>query len=525
MPISTPTSLTLRDLTYLWPDGTPALVNLNASFGTGRTGLIGANGSGKTTLLRLIAGQLTPTSGQIVVSGRTAYLPQRITLATDATVADLLGIATIVAAIYAIENGDVRDELFDAVGDDWDVEARAVAELEAAGLPSDIYRSVGTLSGGEVMLTALIGVRMRAEVSLLDEPTNNLDVRSRSRLYEQIAPWPGTLIVVSHDTRLLNLMDATAELRAGSLTTFGGGFDAYQEYVTTQQEAAAQAVRSAEAEVRAQRVAAAREQQRSARSERMGRREFAAGNVEKARRDFMRNRAEKAQAGSRQVGEQRMEDARARLREAEAAIRDDDAIVIDLPETAVASGTRLGTIVDAGGVAFEIVGPERVALTGANGVGKTTLIERLLCDETLLVTRRVGYLPQRPDTSQDSLSVVEYVSLRAPDVPRAQLRNRLARFLLRGDTALRPIGTLSGGERFRAELAALLLADPPAQLLILDEPTNNLDLTSVDQLVDALNAYRGALLVVSHDAVFLRRVGIARELQLGADGVITERLL
>ncbi|MDR0837570.1 MAG: ATP-binding cassette domain-containing protein [Propionibacteriaceae bacterium] len=524
MPNPAHASVILRDVSFTWPDGTPALTGLTASFNTGRTGLVGANGTGKTTLLRLITGELAPTSGQIVVDGRTAYLPQRITMSTSATVADLLGIAPIVQAIDAIEHGDVAEALFDIIGDDWDVEARAVAELEAAGLPSDISRTVGTLSGGEVMLTALIGVQMRADVSLLDEPTNNLDARSRSRLYEQIATWPGTLVVVSHDTALLNLMEATAELRAGSLTAFGGAFDAYQEYVAGQQEAATQAVRSAEAEVRAQKVAAARDQQRSLRSERMGKREFASGNIEKARRDFVRNRAEKAQAGSRRVEEQRMADARARLDAAERAIRDDDTIVIDLPETVVASGNTIAAIVDSQGTTFEIVGPERVALTGDNGVGKTTLVERLLRDGAALLTRRVGYLAQRPDTSKDSLSVIDYVSRRAAHVPIMQLRNRLARFLLRGDTVLRPVGALSGGERFRAELAALLLADPPAQLLILDEPTNNLDLTSVDQLVDALSAYRGALLVVSHDPSFLQRLGITRELELSANGVITEHL-
>jgi ATPase subunit of ABC transporter with duplicated ATPase domains len=108
-------------------------------------------------------------------------------------------------------------------------------------------------------------------------------------------------------------------------------------------------------------------------------------------------------------------------------------------------------------------------------------------------------------------------------VPTAEIRNRLARFLIRGATVDRPLDTLSGGERFRVALARLLLADPPPQLLVLDEPTNNLDLDTVDQLVQALSAYRGAVLVVSHDDAFLQRIGVDVTLELSADG-ITQRV-
>ena len=181
-----------------------------------------------------------------------------------------------------------------------------------------------------------------------------------------------------------------------------------------------------------------------------------------------------------------------------------------------------------------VQGPERVALIGRNGVGKTTLLRRLVTDAAAsgfpmnpeLVaeahTDRIGYLSQRVDGLDESASVVENIAAAAPHVPDKELRNRLARFLIRGATMDRPVGALSGGERFRVALAKLLLADPAPHLVVLDEPTNNLDLDTVDQLVQALLAFRGAVLVVSHDDVFLQRLELDLTLELDAEGQLTQ---
>ncbi len=170
-------AVTLANISFAWPDGSLVVRDLTASFNSGRTGLVGANGTGKTTLLRLIAGELAAGSGSITTDGQVGYLPQRLTLRTDATVAGLLGVHDRLAALRAIESGDAHPRHFEALGDDWDVEARSLATLDRIGLSGvGLDRRIGSLSGGETMLAALAGLQVAGdEIVLLDEPTNSLD--------------------------------------------------------------------------------------------------------------------------------------------------------------------------------------------------------------------------------------------------------------------------------------------------------------------------------------------------------------
>jgi ATPase subunit of ABC transporter with duplicated ATPase domains len=483
-------------LSFAWPDGTPALRDLDVVFGAGRTGLVGVNGAGKSTLLRLIAGRLTPAAGRISTVGDVGYLPQDVALDTGRTVAELLGIAEQRAALHAVEAGDVS--AIPAVGHGWDVEERTAAALARFGLPAELDRRVGTLSGGEAVLTGLAGLLVRRHaITLLDEPTNNLDRRARRLLYEAVGTWPGVLLVVTHDRELLELVDAVADLRDGAVRRFGGPLSAYEEQLAAERDTAERLVRTAEAEVR-------REQRQlvEARTKLDRRVRYADTDYVNKRRPkaIMNNRRQEAQVSAgkhRILQEQRLAQARSELDEAASAVRDDNRIRVELPGTPVPAGR---TVLEVDGLTVR--GPERIALLGGNGSGKTTLLRRLA------PAVPAGFLPQRLDVLDEERSVLDNVRPAGSD-PQ-QVRAGLARFLVRGDAVGRAAGTLSGGERFRVVLARLLLADPPPQLLLLDEPTNNLDLASADRLAEALVAYRGALVVASHDLPFLRRIGITR---------------
>ncbi|MER7200286.1 ABC transporter [Streptomyces sp. CB01635] len=523
---TSPTSITCTSLTYAWPDGTRVFDGLQAAFGPGRTGLIGLNGAGKSTLLKLISGELAPTDGAVKVAGEIGCLPQNATLETSLRVDEALGIAGARAALHAIEAGDVRDEHFAAVGDDWDVEERAVATLDGLGLGRiGLDRTVGELSGGESVLIRLAALLLRhPDVLLLDEPTNNLDLAARRRLYAAVDAWPGVMVVVSHDRELLERVDQIADLRAGGLVRFGGNLSAYEEALATEQEAAERMLRVADADLKKQKRELADAQVKLARRKRYGQKMWDTKREPKAIMAQRKRQAQVSAGKHRQLHEGRLAEAKERLDEAVEAVRDDDEIRVDLPHTAVPPGRSVFTLCRLGMAygarvegEFEVRGPERIALVGRNGSGKTTLLRTIAGDLEPVAGEVVAhvplrFLPQRLDVLDEGMTVAENVARFAPGVTNNRVRARLAHFLFKGARADQPAATLSGGERFRATLAALMLAEPAPQLLMLDEPTNNLDLASVRQLTTALESYEGALLVASHDLPFLKAIGVTRTL-------------
>jgi ATPase subunit of ABC transporter with duplicated ATPase domains len=530
-------SIVCSNLSFSWPDDTPVFQDLSVTFPEGRTGLVAPNGAGKSTLLKLIAGRLTPTAGSVTVIGVLGYLPQELPFAGELTVAEVLGIAPVLAALRAVESGDASEEHFAAIGTDWDVEERSRAQLDRLGLGDvALDRRLGTLSGGQVVSLGLAGQLLaRPDVLLLDEPTNNLDADARRRLTAALEDWRGTLLLVSHDRALLDGMERIAELDRGEVRFFGGGFTAYTEAVRAEQDAAERAVRSAEQEVRREKREMQQARERAARRASTAARNLKDAGLPKILAGARQRRAQESAGRADETHSARVGAARARLDEAERALRDEQRIVLELPETRVPAGRtvflgegiRVRDLFAGDGIDLAIRGPERIALTGPNGAGKSTLLRVVqgeLAPDAGTTTRadgRIAYLSQRLDLLDPDRTVLESLVAAAPSMPPSQRMHLLARFLFRGARVHLPVRALSGGERLRATLACVLFAEPAPQLLLLDEPTNNLDLVSVGQLESALAAYEGAFVVVSHDERFLSAIGVGRWLRL-ADGRLRE---
>ncbi|MCR5978623.1 ATP-binding cassette domain-containing protein [Gordonia jinghuaiqii] len=505
-----PSSIVLSGVSFTWPDGTVVFEHLGLTLGAETYALIGANGAGKSTLLALIAQQLRPTTGSISVSGGGArtdvvgLVPQDPQSDPASTVAAALGIDGIRNALRRIEDGSVRASDFDLVGEDWDVDERALGLLAQMGLPPDLDRRVGEMSGGEATLLSIVAALIgQPAVLLLDEPTNNLDTDSRARLFRAIDTFSGTVVVVSHDLELLERVGATIELYRGRVRLFGGPYSHYREIVDAEQEAAASAVATAAGDLRKQR------RELTEAHIKLDRRARTAATAEREKRVpkiVAHNRRGEAQVSAgklRNAHRGEVAAAATRLEEAQEDIRDDRTARIAVPAAEVPPRTQVIT-----DERLRIDGPERVALVGLNGSGKSTLIADLVARGGIVVP--YAYVPQQIVFDDPTASIADHVTRAHPDIGTQDVRAHLARFLFRGARADRALGELSGGERLRVALADALLGDPTPKLLILDEPTNNLDLDTVTQLVDALDSWSGALLVVSHDTGFLDRIGIAR---------------
>ena len=528
------TSIVSSRLSFAWADGTVLFDDLSLTVPGGRTGLVAPNGAGKSTLLRLIAGECVPATGTVTVAGTLGYLPQSLPFDAHLTVAEVLGVAPVVDALNALAAGDSSEAVFATIGDDWDAEERSRAQLARLGLGDvGLDRRLGSLSGGEVIAVGLAAQLLRhPDVLLLDEPTNNLDLDARVRLYDALDDFGGTLLLVSHDRVLLDRMDRIAELRGGEIRFYGGNFSAYMDSVETAQDAAQADVRNAEQHVKREKRQMQQARERAARRSSTAARNVKNAGLPKIIAGKLKRDAQESAARADDVHGKRVDDASARLDAAERAVRDDDAIVLDLPGTDVPAGrtvvTARGVQVSLGsrklfadsGIDLDVRGPERVALIGANGAGKSTLLRVLSGDlqpdggEVQRADGRIAYLSQRLDLLDTDRTVAESLAAFAPSLSHTRRMHLLAQFLFRGDRIHLPVSALSGGERLRATLVCVLSAEPAPQLLLLDEPTNNLDLVSVAQLESALNAYRGALLVVSHDERFLDAIGVDRRVRM-----------
>ncbi|HET7229058.1 MAG TPA: ABC-F family ATP-binding cassette domain-containing protein [Longimicrobium sp.] len=524
-------------LGYALADGRTLFSNITLGFGRERTGLVGPNGAGKSTLVRLLAGELSTAHGSIQRRGTIAYLPQNFELASDGTLANVLGIGERLAALGRVYAGTPEPGDIDQIGDDWDLRERAEAALARFGVGHlPLERPITGVSGGEGTRVALAGLTLRQpDFLLLDEPTNNLDAAGRDALYELVGGWTGGLLAVSHDRTLLRRVDRIVELSPGGVRVYGGNFDAYVAQKTAEDEAAARELGSAEAALRIARREAQRMRERQDRRDSRGKAQALKGGAPRIWLGMQRERSEGTRGRVLDTGERIVADGRARFDAARARVEERARMALDLPSTGLAPGKvivemeAVSVLRPGAGrsapdcVSLRITGPERVAIAGPNGSGKTTLLH--VIEGTLLPTSGtvrlgldagdVAFFDQHARRLRPGASVLESYRERNQTVGETEARHALARFLFEGDAVHQSTETLSGGQRLRAALACTLNGWRPPKLLLLDEPTNHLDLDSLAALEDVLNGYDGALIVVSHDRAFLEAIGVERVVEVG----------
>jgi ATPase subunit of ABC transporter with duplicated ATPase domains len=529
----TKTLLTLDGVTCALPDGRLLFSDLHGTLDERHTGLVGRNGVGKSMLAGILAGRHEPTRGRCVRHGEVYHLAQRVS--DDATsVAGLAGVAGTIAALGRIEAGSTGQLDFDLVGEHWDMRERLRHALDEEGLAHvGIEAPAGTLSGGEAMRVALLGARLHAaDYLILDEPSNHLDGDARRALRQWLRAWTGGLLVISHDRELLADMDRILELSPSGLRAYGGGYAFYADARRAEREAAQRALDASKAERRRGEQALREQQERQARRQARGRRDAGDANLPRIMLGGRKSRSE-ATAG-------RLERQRDALREglagkvADAARRVDDEAVPALLAlgTARVAGRRVAVLEDVElphvrgatrRIDLILRSDQRVGVTGPNGSGKSTLVQVLAGRLAPLagrvnVSARTAWLDQRLGTLDPWRPLIAQMREAAPSSAEDALRLRLALLGLGADKVELPAGSLSGGERLKAALSHALVAEPPPELLLLDEPGNHLDIASLEALEVMLAQYEGALVVISHDEAFLGRIGLTDRLSPTAAG-------
>ncbi len=520
--------LTLDSISLATPDGRPLFDNLTLSIGRERTGLVGRNGSGKSTLLDIMEGRTAPLRGSIHTAGRIGRLQQSFD--ESLTVAGVLGIASGLECLARIEAGKGTEH--DLAEADWTLETRLARALRETGLSGiDMSRQLASFSGGERTRMALARLLLDApDLLLLDEPTNNLDADGRAAVMGLLDSWPGGIVVASHDRALLEQVDRIVELSPTEITIFGGGWSGFAE---AREAAHTRALNEAErtaADLNRTERKMQQLRERKAKSDKQGRAKRARRDEPKIVLDARAQRAEKTGARIGQVSSRLVDDKTAAHAEAEARLEIVTPLHIDLPACHLPASRTVLKLDDIGmtydqrhlfgPLSLELRGPERFAIAGPNGCGKTTLL-KLIAGQMLPAsgkvdtrTSRFAMLDQHVGTLDPALSVLDNIRVLVPGLTGHDARAVLARFAFRGDAALQNAGTLSGGERLRAGLAAAFAAADPPELLLLDEPTNHLDLSSMELLEATLKSYDGAIIAISHDEAFLDAIGITRTLAL-----------
>jgi ATPase subunit of ABC transporter with duplicated ATPase domains len=499
----------------------------DASFHVGpgdKVGLVGRNGAGKTTLARVLAGESPAASGTLRSNGSVGYLPQETMVGDlDGQAMDRVlsarGLDVLRASLREAETGMAdsdparRDAAVRRYGHleerlavlgGYAAEAEAASLASSLGLPGHVLgQRLRTLSGGQRRRIELARILFGgSQTLLLDEPTNHLDADSVAWLRDQLRAYRGGLVVISHDTALLDaVVNKIFHLDADRcvLDVYNLGWTAYQQQLQTDSR------RRSRERANAQRQAMALQTQAD---------KMRAKATKAKAAQSMQRRAERLLAG---MGAERAPERVARIRFPEPVHCG------RTPLAASGLSKSYGSVEVFTGVDLAVDRGARVVVLGLNGAGKTTLL-RLLAgleqpDSGEVLPGhglRLGYYAQEHETLDTARTVLDNMRSAAPGLAEAQLRTILGSFLFSGDDVAKPAGVLSGGEKTRLALALLVVSG--ANVLLLDEPTNNLDPGSRQEILSALRRFAGAIVLVTHDEGAVGALGPERVVLL-PDGV------
>ena len=527
--------LSLQQLSYKHPNSDLLFDNINLHINSQeKIALIGNNGVGKSTLLRIISGELSQSAGSKQVNVQPYYVPQLTAQFNELTIAQTLGIDHKLKALYAILEGDATAENFNILQDDWGLEDRCRDFFAQWDLPEiHLTQKMANLSGGQKAKILLAGIQIhQPRLILLDEPSNHLDLDSKKTLYNWLRSSKDAMIVVSHDRTLLNLLDDTAEMTPNGIKRYGGNYRFYESQKEIERHALLHDIHAQEKAVR---VAKEKERETIERQNRLnnrGQKKQEKAGVARIMMNTLRNNAEKSTSKIKSVHQEKIGEIRSNLHELRNSQSALDEIKIDLGNSGFPQGKRIIKAEDINfkyrtqklweeNINLQVLSGDRIVLQGKNGSGKTTLI-KLLLDHLTPSQGNIHrhnftsiYLDQEYSLMASNLSIYDQAQqFNIKALPEHEIKTRLNRFLFGKDDWDKPCQLLSGGEKMRLIICCLTIKQQTPDLIILDEPTNNLDIQNIRVLSRVIQNYSGTLIVISHDETFLQEIGVHKTIYL-----------
>ena len=536
-------SISIQQISYIHPDKEVLFSDLNFAISKGqKLGLVGNNGCGKSTLLQIIAGQLSPSSGVIVRPDDLYYIPQHFGQYDSLTIAQALQIERKQQALHAILAGDVSNENFTILNDDWNIEERSIAALDLWGLGQfTLSYPMNLLSGGEKTRVFLAGMDIHhPSVILMDEPTNHLDSSGRQRLYDWVEKYRSTLLVVSHDRTLLNLLPEICELEKHQINYYGGNYEFYKEQKTLMQEALQQRIEEKEKALgiarKVARETAERRDKQNVRSEKSNIRK----GVPRIVLNALQGKSEKSTSKLTGVHQKKAEKLTNERNQLRGSLSPTAALKTDFNSSSLHTGKILVTAKEINfsyhsnsinndiqensiskqqlwqaPVSFQLKSGDRLRIEGANGSGKTTLLKLItgqLQPQEGTLTRTdfsYVYLNQEYSIIDDRNSILEQAyAFNSRNLPEHEIKIILNRYLFPASEWDKSCRKLSGGEKMRLAFCCLMISNNTPDMFILDEPTNNLDIQSIEIITATIKNYAGTVIAISHDNYFIQEIGV-----------------
>lgn len=526
--------LSIQKISYIHPDKEVLFCDLNFAISKGqKLGLVGNNGCGKSTLLQIIAGQLPPSSGVIVRPNDLYYIPQLFGQFDSLTIAQALRIDSKQQALHAILSGNASMDDFTILDDDWNIEERSVAALDSWGLGQfALSHPMSLLSGGEKTGVFLAGMDIHnPSIILMDEPTNHLDASGRKRLYDWVEKCRSTLLIVSHDRTLLNLLPEICELEKHQITYYGGNYEFYKKQKAAMQLALQQRIEEKEKALRIARKVARETAERRDKQNIRGEKANMKKGVPRIVLNGLQSKSEKSTSKINNMHQEKTEklmNERNRLR---SSLAPTIAIKTNFNGSSLHTGKTLVTAKEINfsyhydkntphflwqnSLSFQIKSGDRLCIEGTNGCGKTTLLKLVtgqLQPQTGILTRTdftYVYLNQDYSIIDDQHSILEQASAyNSRNLPQHELKTILNRYLFPASEWNKSCRKLSGGEKMRLAFCCLMISNNTPDVFILDEPTNNLDIQSIDIIATTIREYTGTVIIISHDKYFIDEIGI-----------------